>query len=168
MDAFSRFVRQKTNLLAVKSRRILEVFTLQVKKSSGRIFTIFASKNEDVSREIQTQFGSSLPAIFKEIVLGAISRVLRPKTNLFAVKFRHILEVFAFQALQKKFWAHFPDLCVHKCSCLPWSSDAFWKFSACKSYRKSFGHNFSNFGTKMKLFAVKFRRILEVFAFQAL
>jgi len=33
--------------------------------------------------------------------------------------------------------AQFHDLCVQKWSCLPWNSDAFWKFSACKFYRKS-------------------------------
>jgi len=44
-------------------------------------------------------FASSLPAIFTEKVVGAVSRVVRPKTKLFAVKFRRILEVFAFQAL---------------------------------------------------------------------
>jgi len=248
LGAFSRFLCAKTKLLAVKSRRILEVFTSQVKKSSGRIFSIFASKNESVSREVQTLFGSSLPASFTEKVLGAISRIVcpktkrfavkfrpilevlclarfikkvldpfsrfmrpkvklfavgfrcivdvlrlqglqqkvlgaisrfvRPKTKLFAVKFRRILEllclqvlqkevpgamsrcicsktkrfamkfrrileVFALQGLQKKLWAHFHDLCVQKRSCLPWNSDAYWKFSTCNFYRKSCGSNFT-------------------------
>jgi len=88
LGAFSRVMRAKTKLLAVKSRRILEVFTLQVKKSSGRIFSIFASKNEGIFREVQTHFGSSLPASFTEKVLGAISLVVRPKTKRFAVKYR--------------------------------------------------------------------------------
>jgi len=39
------------------------------------------------------------------------------------------------------FWAHFPDLCFQKWNCLPWSSDAFWKFSACEFCRKSSGRN---------------------------
>jgi len=46
---------------------------LQVKKSSGRIFSIFVSKNEGIGCEVQTHFGSSLPASFTEKVLGTIS-----------------------------------------------------------------------------------------------
>jgi len=73
LGAFSRLLRAKTKLLPVKSRRTLEVFTLQGKKSSGRIFSIFASKNEGICREVQTHSGISLPASFTEKVLGAIS-----------------------------------------------------------------------------------------------
>jgi len=40
------------------------------KRSSGRIFKIFASRNEGISREVQTHFGISLPASFTEKVLG--------------------------------------------------------------------------------------------------
>ena len=101
-------------------------------KSSGRTFTIYASKNETVCREVQTHCGSSPPTRFIEKVLGTISRFMRPKTKLFAVKFRRILEVLCLQVLIKKLWAHFPDLCAKKRSCLPWNSDAIWKFSACK------------------------------------
>jgi len=57
------------------------------KKSSGRIFSIYASKNEAVCREIQTHFGSSLPASFTEKVVGAIPRFVRPKTKLLVVNF---------------------------------------------------------------------------------
>jgi len=32
---------------------------------------------------------------------------MRPKTTLFSVKFRRMLEVFGLQVLQKKFWAQF-------------------------------------------------------------
>jgi len=68
-------------------------------KCSGRFFTIYAFKNEAVCHEVQTHFGSSLPARFTEKVLGAIPRFVSPKMKLFAVKFRRILEAFAFQAL---------------------------------------------------------------------
>ena len=63
------------------------------KKSSERIFKIFASRNEGISREVQTHFVISLPASFTEKVLGAISRFVYPKMKLFAVKFRRIFEV---------------------------------------------------------------------------
>jgi len=88
------------------------------KKSSGRIFPIYASKNEAVCRGAQTHFESSVPASFTENVLGAIPRFARPKTKLFAVKFRRILEVLCLQVLKKKLWAQFHDLCVQKQSCL--------------------------------------------------
>ena len=109
------------------------------KKSSGRIFSIFASKHEGISRELQTHFGSSLPASFTEKVLGEISRVVHPKTKRFAVKFRRILEVLCLRVLQQKFWAQFHDLCVQERSCLAWHSHAFRKYSACKVYRRSSG-----------------------------
>jgi len=67
-------------------------------KISGRIFTIYASKNEAVCREVQTHFGSFHLAIFPE-VLGPLSRFMRPKMKLFAVKFRRIFEVFALRGL---------------------------------------------------------------------
>jgi len=68
-------------------------------KCSGRIFTIHASKNEAVCCEIQTHFGSSLPASFIEKVLGTIPLFVCPKMKLFAVKFRCILEVLCLQVL---------------------------------------------------------------------
>ena len=166
-------------------------------KSSGRIFSIFASKNEGISCEVQTHFGSSLPASLTEKSFGRNSRCVHPKTKPFVIKFRHILEVLCLQVLKKKFWAQFHDLCVQKWSCLLWNFDAFWKFSACKFYRKSCGCNSTicapkieavcceiethsggslpaRFAEKVvgaipqfmlpktKLFAVEFRRILEV------
>jgi len=72
------------------------------KKSSGRIFPIDESKNEVVCRGFQTDFESSLPASFTEKVVGAIPQFVRPKTNLFVVKFRRILEVLYLQVLKKK------------------------------------------------------------------
>ena len=65
--AILQFVRPKTKLSAVKFRRILEVLCLQVlKKICRRDSTIYASKNETVCCEVQTLFGSSLPASFTE------------------------------------------------------------------------------------------------------
>jgi len=81
-------------------------------KCSGRIFTIFASKNKVVCREVQTHFGNFLPASFKETVLGAIPRFMCLRPKRFAVKFRCILEVLFLQVLQKQFWTQFHDLCV--------------------------------------------------------
>jgi len=67
LGAFTRFMRPKTKQFAVKFRLILEVLCLQVlKKMLWRNSTICAPKNEAVCLEIQTHFGSSLPANFTE------------------------------------------------------------------------------------------------------
>jgi len=73
-----------------------------LKKSSECIFPIYASKNEAVCHGVQTHFGSSLPVSFLEKVLGAIPPFVHPKTKLFVVKFRRILEVLCLQVLKKK------------------------------------------------------------------
>jgi len=65
----------------------------------GRIFTIYASKIEAVSCEVQTHFGGFHLARYIKKIHGALSRFLLPKTKQFAVKFRRILEVFFVQAL---------------------------------------------------------------------
>jgi len=81
----------------VKFRRILEALRIQgLQKHFWAHFHHFASKNEAVCREIQTDFGRFLRASFiKKIWAPAFSRFLRPKTELFAVTLRRILEVFA-------------------------------------------------------------------------
>jgi len=71
------------------------------KKSSGRIFTIYVSKNEAVCRNFQTHFGGFLRANFMKKVVGTFSQFLRPIMKLFAVEFRRILEVLRIQGLQK-------------------------------------------------------------------
>jgi len=89
-------------------------------------------------------------------VLGAFYRLFSLKSKLFEMKIRCIFWVIRLQSVQKwfgrifevftlqvkkKFWAHFLDFCVQKRRYFPWSSDAFWKFSACKVYRNSCGRN---------------------------
>ena len=71
-------------------------------ESFVRIFTIFAPQNEGVCFEVHTHFGTSLLVRFTEIVMGALSRFMRPKTKPFAAKFRRTLEVLRMQGLQKK------------------------------------------------------------------
>jgi len=100
-------------------------------KSSGRIITICAYKNETACREVQMHFRSSPLPRFAEKVLDKFSRLMYPKTKLFAVKFTHILEVICLQVLQKKMWAQFHNLCLQKRSSMLCSSEAFWKVSAC-------------------------------------
>jgi len=94
----------------VKFRRSLELLRLQVlQKKFWAHFHDLCIKNEAVYCEVQPNFGSSLRARFTEKVLGAITRFMRPKTKLFSVKFRRMLEVLCVQGLQKKFWAQFYD-----------------------------------------------------------
>ena len=134
------------------------------RKGSGRIFTIFASTNEAVCHEVQTDFGNSLLARFTNKFLGALSWFMCPKTKLFAVKSRRIYEVLHIQGLQKDFRAHFHHFCVQKWSSLLWNSDGFWKFSPCKLYKKDMGAFPRFLRLKTELFAVKLRRILKIFA----
>jgi len=188
----------------MKFMRILEVFSEKaLYKSYGPIFSIFAFKNEAVCCWVQTHFGSSLPARFTQEVLGAFLRFMCPKMKLFPAKFGRISEVFTLRGIQRKFWAHYHDLCVQKRNSLAWCSDAFGNFSACKVYAKSSGWNLTIYASKneavccevdthfgsflrasfiktflsafshflcpqTKLFAVKFRRILEVLCLQGL
>ena len=53
------------------------------RKSYGRIFTIYVSKNEVVSCKVQTNSGSFHLARFIKNVLGAFSRFMCRKTELF-------------------------------------------------------------------------------------
>jgi len=91
---------QKRSCLLIISDAFWEFSACKVyKEISGRTFTIYMSKNEAVVREVQTHFGSSLPASFAEKVMGAFPRFMRPNAKLFPVKFRRILEVFALPGL---------------------------------------------------------------------
>ena len=58
------------------------------RKCSWRNFTICASKNKAVFCEVQMRFGSSLPLRSTEKVVGTIPQFFRPRSKLFAVKFR--------------------------------------------------------------------------------
>ena len=108
---------------------------------------IFVSKNGAVCHGVQTHFESSPLAMFTKKFLGAFSRFMCPKTKLFAVKFRRILDVVRIQGLQKDFWAHFHHFCVQKRSSLPWNSDGFGKFFPCKP-QKRYGRILSIFASK--------------------
>jgi len=115
LGAFSWFLHPKMKLFVVKFRRIVEVTSVQALwKSSGRIFTMYTSKNVTVCHTVQTYFGSSPLARLTEKGLVDI----------------------------------FHDLCMQKRSYLLCSSDAFWKFSACKVCRKSSWWNFMIYAPK--------------------
>ena len=63
---------------------------------------------------------------------------------------------------RKKFWAECQHICVQKRSGLLWRSDASWTFSPCKVAEKVLGAFSWFLRPKTKLFAVEFRRILDV------
>jgi len=89
------FCVQKWSCLLFTSDVILKFPPHEVyEKSSGRIFTIHASRNEAVCCVVRNHFRSSPLARFTEKVLGAYLRFMCPKTKLFAVEFRRILEGF--------------------------------------------------------------------------
>ena len=55
-----------------------------------------------------------------------------------------------FHFASKKILGAFSRFLRAKTRYLPWSSDAFWKFSACKFYRKSSGRNFTSCASENK------------------
>jgi len=115
VGAIPRFMCPKTKLLAVEFRHILEVLCLQVlQKKLWAQFPICASNNEAVCCEVQTHSVISLPASFSESVLGTIPGFVRPKTKLFALKFRRILEVLCLQVLKNMLWAQFHNFFVQE------------------------------------------------------
>jgi len=69
------------------SGRTLEILRLQ--KSSGHIFTIYASKNEAVFHEVEIHSLSFVPSMLTKNVLGAFSQFMRQKTRNFAVNETH-------------------------------------------------------------------------------
>ena len=156
LGAFSRFLRPKTMVFAVKFRRILEVLCLQVlqkkfwaqfhelcvqkqkwsglllssdviKKSSWRIFSTFF-----------VQKWSCLPLGSDAFWMFSHFHDLCVQTRSGLLLSSDAFWKFSLCQIDKKFWAHFLDLCVQKQSCLLWSSDAFWTFSTCKVCRKKF------------------------------
>ena len=136
----------------MKFRRILEVIYLRVlqKKMWVQFHDLCVQNRSGVPWNSDAFRKYSACKVHRKSS-GDIPRYMCPKIQRFAVMFRRICEAFAFQALQKKFWAHFPDLCVQKRSCLPWSSDAFRKFSACKFYRKSSGRIFHDLRVQKRI-----------------
>jgi len=97
-DACPCFMCPKMKRFAVKFRRILEVLCLQVLKKKFWIqFHDLCIQKEAVCCEIQTPFQSSLPPWFKEKFHEKFSPFMCPKTKLFAVKFRPILQVVRLQ-----------------------------------------------------------------------
>ena len=169
LGAFSLLMHPKTKMSAVKFRQILKVFSMQTLwKSSWRNFTINASKNKAVCREVQTHFGSFLRASFIKTFLGAFSHFWHPQTKLFAVKFRRILEVLRLQGLWKKLWRIFIiyapqneavcfEVHTHFASSLP-----------VRFTEKVMGVRSRFMRAKTKLFAAKFRPTSEVLHLQGL
>jgi len=141
MGAFSRLMRPKTELFAVNFRRILELLRLQGswKKLWVKFHDLCVQKWICLLWSWDAFWKFSLCKLHKTF-LGTFSRFLHPQTKLFAIKLRCILEVLRLEGLRRKFCRNFHDLCAHKRRCLLWSSHTFWKFSACKVYRKSSGH----------------------------
>jgi len=67
LGTFSRFLRLKTKLFAIKFRHFLEVLCLQgLQKNVLGAISRYVSKNEAVIREVQTHLGSFRLASFTE------------------------------------------------------------------------------------------------------
>jgi len=88
------------------------------------------------------------PCQLDKKVLGAFSRFLRPKTKLFAVKFRRILEVICLQGLQKKVPGAMSRYMFPKMKLVPVKLAASWSCRLFKVYTKSSGSIFLIFASK--------------------
>jgi len=87
LGAFSRFLRLKTKLFAMKFRCIFWVIHFQrLQKCFGRIFTIFGSKNEAACREVQAHLRFSLCKLKKSS--GRIFSIFASKNEGISLEFR--------------------------------------------------------------------------------
>ena len=112
------------------------------RKGSGRNFTICASKNEAVCCKVETHFGYPLSSEVCEKSSGRIFPIFASKNEAVCRWVQMHLGSFLHASFTKKVVGAFFQFLVQKRSSLPWSSDAFWKFSACKIYRKKFWAQF--------------------------
>ena len=120
-------------------------------KSSGRNYTSCASKNEAVCYEVQTNFGGPLPCKVYKNSSGRILSILSSKSDAVCrwVQMHSgcsLLARFTVKSSGRNFMIY--DLCVQKRSGLLMSSDAFWKLSPFKLYKKSSGRIFSIYASK--------------------
>jgi len=137
-------------------------------QSFGRILMIDASNSEAVCCEIQTHFRSSPPLRLTEKVLDKFSRFIHLQTKLFVVKFRHILEVFSVQALEKSYGCICSIFVSKNEAVCCWVQTHFGSFTILKFMKNVLGAFSWFMCPKTKLFAVKFRRISEVLRLQDL
>jgi len=106
--------------------------------------------------------------IFDVFALHAIPQFVRPKTKLFAVKLRRILEVLCLQVSKKILWRN-STICASK------------REAVCREIQTHFGSSLPGSFTekvvgaipqfmrpKLKRFAATFRRIFEVLCLQIL
>ena len=147
---FHDFCVQKRSCLLWSPGSFWRFSPCRLKKSSGRIFSIFASKNEDVCVKFRR--------IFDVFALHALYKMFWAHFHDLCVQKRSYLrwssdcfwKFSAYKFIKKKLWAQFLDLCVQKRSCFLWSSDAFRKYSACEFYRKTSGRNSTIFASKKR------------------
>ena len=128
------------------------------------MITTFASKSEAICLESSDAFWNSLPACFAEKILGAsYSRFLYPKMKLFNCReVQTHFGSFRFARNIKSFGANFTIFASKNEAVCREVQTHFWS-SLCASFaEKVLGALFRFMCPKMKLFAVKFRRIFEV------
>jgi len=104
---------------------------------------------------------------FMKKALGALSRFLRPKTKLFAVKFRRIFKVLCLQGSQKSYGRIFRTYVSENEAVCSQVQTHFGSYLAASFAEKVLGTYSRFLRPKTKQFAVKFRRISEVFPVQA-
>jgi len=142
LGAISRVVHPKTKRFAVKFRRILEVLPCNVyKKSSGRIFSIFASKSEAVCRWVQMHSGCSLLAMLTVKSSGHNFTIYVSKNEAVCCWVQTHFGSFCLASLIKKFWMHLLDFCVQNEGVRCEAQTHFGSSLPARFTEKSSGHN---------------------------
>ena len=72
------------------------------------------------------------------------------------------------QGLQKKFWAHFHNLCIQKWSCFLQSLDAYRTFLPCEVYKKFSGLNVTIYASKNEAVCLEVQTHFVVLSLQVL
>ena len=125
---------------------------------------IYASKNEAVCLEIQMHFESSLPASFTKKLWAQFHDFVL-KNEVVCCEIQAHFGVFALRVLWKIFRAHYHVLCVQKINCR--DVQTHFGSSPPPKFTEKVLDKFSQMMCpQTKLFAMKFRRILQVSAWK--
>ena len=125
-------------LFAVKSRRNLEIFTLQVKKVLGAFSRFCVQKRRYLPWSSNAFWKFSACKFYRKSSGRNFMSCASINEAVCCEVQTHFGSPLPYKIYKKKFWTHFLDFFVQKWSCLPLGSDAFWTFSACKVYSKKF------------------------------
>ena len=166
---FPRFVRPKTKLFAVKFRRIMEVLCLRIlqKKFWSQFHDLFVQERSCLPWNSDAFRKNSGCKVYRKSS-GRNSTICASKKEAVGREIQTHFESSLPASFTKKLWAQFHDFCVKKWSGLLWSSEAFWKFSPCKLWKKISGCNFTIYASKNEVVCCEIQTHFGVLALRGL